>query len=121
MSRICKNCNFENQDSYDFCAKCGNPLGDNFQPKQFYVCNTEQSINKTILILSYIVTIFLSWSAFVVALISKNTTMSAFTFFGFFMPFYLLQSNSQKIRKHGYLQFFISIIGVSLSFYVILN
>ena len=119
MTRICKNCNFENQDSYDFCAKCGKPLVEDVQLKQFYVYDSEPDVHSGALILSYIVTIFFSWSGFVVGLVSKNTAMSAFTFFGFFMPFYLLQSKSKKLRYHGYIQLLISLIGVALSFYII--
>ena len=45
MVRICKNCGFENQDSYDFCAKCGTPLVEGLQPNTFFVYrNVEQGI-----------------------------------------------------------------------------
>ena len=47
MTRICKNCSFENQDDYDYCAKCGTPLVEGVQPRQFYVYRQEMpQINK---------------------------------------------------------------------------
>lgn len=123
MTRLCKNCGFENQDTYDFCAKCGTPLVEGLQPKQVYVYKSPQlpELNKKAVILSYIVTIFLSWSGFVVGLISKNTAFAAVTFFGFFMPFYLVQSRHPKLRRHGLIQMAISLVGVALSFYVMLH
>ena len=122
MTRICKNCNFENQDDYDFCAKCGTPLVEGLRPKQVYVYRNElPQVNKKAIIAAYIVTIFLSWSGFVVGLISKNTIFATFTFFGFFMPFYLVQSKHPTLKKHGLIMMAISFVGVALSFYVLLN
>ncbi len=123
MTRICKNCNFENQDDYDFCAKCGTPLMGQAKPKQVYVYNSQQlpAINRKALIAAYITTIFLSWSGFVAGIISKNTIFTAFTFFGFFMPFYLVQSRHPTLRKHGLIMMVISLVGVALSFYVMLH
>lgn len=122
MTRICENCNFENQDEYDYCAKCGNPLVEGLQPKQFHVYKSEiPAINKKALIAAYIVTIFLSWSGFVIGLISKHTTFAVFTFFGFFMPFYLVQSRHPTLKRHGLIMMAISFVGVALSFYVLLH
>lgn len=122
MTRLCKNCGFVNQDDYDFCAKCGTSLVEGVQPNNFIVFKPDQyKINNKAIILSYIVTIFLSWIGFIVGIISKNTRMAAFTFFGFFMPFYLVQSRHPTIRKHGIIQLIISLLGVALSFYVMLN
>ena len=122
MTRICEKCHFENQDEYDFCAKCGNPLVEGLQPKQIYIYKSEElQINPKALILAYIVTIFLSWSGFVIGLISKQTTFAVFTFFGFFMPFYLVQSRHPTLRKHGLIMMMISLVGVALSFYVLLH
>ncbi|WP_458455608.1 zinc-ribbon domain-containing protein [Methanobrevibacter sp.] len=123
MTRICKNCNFENQDDYDYCAKCGTPLMGQAKPKKVYVYNSQQlpQINKKALIAAYITTIFLSWSGFVAGIISKNTIFATFTFFGFFMPFYLVQSKHPTLRKHGLIMMVISLVGVALSFYVMLH
>lgn len=123
MTRICKNCSFENQDEYDYCAKCGTPLIEGLKPKQFYVYSSQQTqpINKKALILAYIATIFLSWSGFVVGLISKNTMFATFTFFGFFMPFFLVQSRHPTLKKHGLIMMAISFVGVGLSFYVMFH
>jgi len=122
MTRQCEKCGFVNQDYYDFCAKCGNPLVEGAQPKQIYVYKSEQlQINKKALIAAYIVTIFLSWSGFIIGLISKNTHLAVFTFFGFFMPFYLVQSRHPVLKRHGLIMMMISFIGVALSFYVLLH
>lgn len=118
MTRICSKCEYENQDDYDFCAKCGNPLIEGVQPKNFIVYKAQPRINKKVLILSYIVTIFLSWSGFIFALLSKHTNMAIFTFFGFFLPFYLIQAPYRELRRHGYIQLAISTVGVILSIYV---
>jgi len=122
MTRQCEKCGFVNQDDYDFCAKCGNPLIEGVQPKNFIVFKPEDiQINKKAIVISYIITIFLSWSGFIVGIIAKNTRMAAFTFFGFFLPFYLVQSRHPTIRKHGIIQLVISLVGVGLSFYVMLH
>ena len=122
MTRLCENCGFVNQDDYDFCAKCGNPLVEGLKPKNFIVFKPEQyKINKKAILLSYIITIILSWSGFIVGIISKNTRIAVFTFFGFFMPFYLVQSKHPTIRKHGLIMMISSLVGVALSFYVMFN
>lgn len=124
MTRICNNCNFENQDDYDFCAKCGTPLVEGAQQRNFIVfkdMNELPPVNNKAIIASYIVTIFLSWSGFIVGTLLKNTSLSIFTFFGFFMPFYLVQSRHPTIRKHGIIMLIISLIGVFLSFYTLLH
>ena len=122
MTRTCNNCGYENKDDYDYCAKCGTPLVEGLKPKQVLVYRPEDvRINKKALLGSYIVTIILSWSGFVVSLISKNTSIAAFTFFGFFMPFYLIQAPVKELRKHGFIQLAISAIGVGLSFYVMFH
>jgi hypothetical protein len=78
-------------------------------------------VNNKAIIASYIVTIFLSWSGFIVGTFLKNTSLSFFTFFGFFMPFYLVQSRHPTIRKHGIVMLIISLVGVALSFYTVLH
>ena len=121
MTRICSNCEFENQDDYDFCAKCGTPLVDGVGQNNFILYHPPPQLKKKAIILSYIVTIFLSWSGFIVSLFSKHSSVGIFTFFGFFLPFYLIQSPVRELKKHGYIQLIISLIGVGLSFYVMLN
>ena len=122
MSRICENCGFQNKDEYDYCAKCGTPLIEELEAKNFIVIKQENyKISTRAIILSYIVTIFLSWSGFIVGLISKHTHIAMVTFFGFFMPFYLIQSSHPSIKKHGLIQLLISIIGVILSIYVMVR
>lgn len=124
MVRLCENCGFENQDDYDYCAKCGTPLVEGAQPKQIYVYKSASGLpelNYRAVIISYIITIFLSWSGFVAWLLARNTAFASFTFFGFFMPFYLVQSKHPKLRRHGIIQMAISLAGVALSFYVLFH
>ncbi|WP_407414370.1 hypothetical protein, partial [Methanobrevibacter sp.] len=90
--------------------------------KQVYVYNSQQlQVNKKAIIASYIATIFLSWSGFFVSLFTKNNIVATFTFFGFFMPFFLVQSRHPTLRKHGLIQMVISLVGVALSFYVMFH
>lgn len=121
MTRICSNCEYINQDDYDFCAKCGNPLVEGVEPNNFVLYQPQPQLNTKAIIISYIVTIFLSWSGFVMSLFTKNSSLGIFTFFGFFLPFYLIQSPVKSLKKHGYIQLFISLMGVALSFYVIMK
>lgn len=122
MTRICNNCGYENQNDYDYCAKCGTPLVEGLKPKQVFVYRPQDvQINKKALIISYLVTIILSWSGFIVNLMFKNTSVAAFTFFGFFMPFYLIQAPVKELRRHGLIQLAISAVGVGLSFYMIFH
>jgi DNA-directed RNA polymerase subunit RPC12/RpoP len=109
-------------DAPAVCAKCGNPLIEGVQPRNFMVIKPEDiKINEKAIAISYIITIFLSWSGFIVGVLAKNTKMATFAFFGFFMPFYLVQSRHPTIRKHGIIQLLISLVGVALSFYVMLH
>ncbi len=121
MTRICSKCEYENQDDYDFCAKCGNPLIEGVQPKNFIVYKAQPRINKKTIAISYIITIFLSWSGFIVSILSKHSSMGIFAFFGFFLPFYLIQSPVGEIKRHGFIQLAISLVGVALSLYVLIH
>ena len=121
MTRICSKCENENQDDYDFCAKCGNPLIEGVQPKNFIVYKAQPRINKKTIAISYIITIFLSWSGFIVSILSKHSSMGIFAFFGFFLPFYLIQSPVGEIKRHGFIQLAISLVGVALSLYVLIH
>ncbi len=113
MTRICKNCKFKNQDSYDFCAKCGTPLVEGLKPNTFFVYQKPIISNKFIII-SYLITILFSFGGFIIDLIAKHTSMGFFSFFGFFMPFFLLQAQDSRIKKHGFIQLFISLVGFIL-------
>ncbi|MGX8694437.1 MAG: zinc ribbon domain-containing protein [Methanobrevibacter sp.] len=121
MTRICKNCQYENKDEYDYCAKCGNPLVEGLRPKQVLVYQQDPQLNKKAILIAYIVTIFLSWSGVVATLFFKNKSMATFAFFGFFMPFYLLQAPVRKLKMHGLIMLAISVVGVSLSFYLMMH
>ncbi len=121
MTRICSKCKYENQDDYDYCAKCGTPLVEGLQPRNIRIINADPQVNKKAILISYIITIFLSWSGFIINMFSKHSNLGFFTFFGLFLPFYLIQAPIWEIKKHGYIQLFIALVGVSLSFYVMLH
>ena len=122
MTRICKNCGYENKDEYDFCAKCGTPLVEGLKPKQVFVYQQQEpQLNTKAVLLAYIVTIFLSWIGVVSVLLFKNSFPTTFAFFGFFMPFYLLQAPVRKLKIHGIILMLISLVGVGLSFYLMLH
>ena len=53
MTRKCNSCGFENQDDYDYCAKCGVPLVGGVKPKQFYVYRAQPRVNKRKILVSY--------------------------------------------------------------------
>ena len=121
MTRFCKSCGYENKDEYDFCAKCGNPLVEGLKPKQVFVYQKEPQLNKKAILAAYIITIFLSWAGVVSTLFFKNNSMATFAFFGFFMPFYLLQAPVRKLKMHAIILLVISFVGVGLSFYLMLH
>ena len=51
MTRICSNCEFENQDDYDFCAKCGTPLVDGVGQNNFILYHPPPQLNKKAIII----------------------------------------------------------------------
>lgn len=116
MVRICSNCNYENKDEYDFCAKCGTPLTEN--SNQLRMGISEKS-KRNLIIISYLVTIVLSWGGVLIYFLRAKYSVGYLGFFGIFMPFYLIQAPDKKIRKHGYVMLLISIIGILLSFYLL--
>lgn len=116
MVRICSKCGYENKDEYDFCAKCGTPLIEN--SSQLRLGISEES-KKKLIIISYLITIILSWGGVLIYFLRNSYSVGYLGFFGIFMPFYLIQAPDKKIRKHGYIMLFLSIIGISLSFYLL--
>lgn len=122
MTRICENCQFENQDDYDYCAKCGTPLVEGLPKRQFFVYHSDELETpiKKLVILTYVATIFFSWGGILIHFLANQLSFAYFGVFGFFFPFWLLQSRNPKIRKHGIIQIIIAIIGFGLTFYLLL-
>lgn len=118
MVRICKNCGYENKDEYDFCAKCGTPLAENAVPPNM-VLELQENTKRRLIIISYIITIVLSWGGVLVYFLRGKYAVGYLGFFGAFMPFYLLQSPDKKIKRHGYIMLLISLLGIGLSFYLL--
>ncbi|WP_409200833.1 zinc ribbon domain-containing protein [Methanobrevibacter sp. DSM 116169] len=112
MVKICSRCGFKYKNSYNFCPNCGNESfikdPDNIAIK-----------NKHLIIGSYILTILFSWGGLLLNFILNFKNTSFFSFFGIFIPFYLIQSNNSLLKKHGYIQIVISLIGIILSILLI--
>lgn len=110
MVKICLYCKYENQDNSNFCSNCGSPLSNELKknPAIDY---------KKLIIVSYIITIFFSWGGLIF-----NALFSHYGFIGFiglFLPFYLIQSKNPSVKKHGYIQILISLIGIFISTIII--
>jgi len=111
MVKVCPYCRCENQDNFNFCSNCGRPLIPEEKNLGFDY--------KRLIIVSYIITILFSWGGLIF-----NTLFHNFGFLGFiglFLPFYLVQSNNPTIKKHGYIQIAISLIGIFLSAVFVFN
>lgn len=122
MTRFCPKCGFENEDSYNFCAKCGTSLVEGVETPDFnVVMPMSDSVKRKIIIVSYILTIFLSWGGLIVNLLLSYTNITFLSFFGLFLPFYMVQAPDKNIKKHGYIQLVLSIVGVVLSYWAAFN
>lgn len=106
MVKVCPYCGCENQDNFNFCSNCGRPL--------LFNKKTNVAIDsKKLIIASYIITIVFSWGGLIF-----NAIFNSFGFIGFvglFLPFYLIQSKNPTVKKHGYIQIALSLIGIFLS------
>ena len=119
MSRTCPKCGYKNSDDFNFCAKCGTLLVENPSiPPRIGVQPLSKSMKRKLIISSYIITIFLSWSGVLIAVLGLKNSFGIIGFFGIFMPFYLVQAPDPEIRKHGYIMLVLSVIGMFLSFYL---
>lgn len=112
MTKMCLYCGCENQDNFNFCSNCGRPLS----------IDEEKNIAmdyKKLITVSYIITILFSWGGLIF-----NTLFSSYGFIGFiglFLPFYLIQSSNSIVKKHGYIQMVISLVGIFLSLVFVFN
>lgn len=112
MVKICKYCSCENQENFNYCSNCGMPL---IQKKE-----KDLILNyKKLIIISYIITILFSWGGILLNILFNN--YSFFSFIGIFLPFYLIQSKDKFVKKHGYIQIAISIVGIILSILLIFH
>ena len=99
MTRICTKCGYENDDSFNFCAKCGTSLIEGVETPQFDVVMPLSGRQKrNIIILSYVITIALAWGGLVIKLLLSQSHISFIGFFGLFLPFYMLQSSDREIK-----------------------
>nr|WP_302577705.1 zinc ribbon domain-containing protein [Methanobrevibacter arboriphilus] len=110
MVKICSYCGCENQESFNFCSNCGRPL----------ILKEEKNLiidYKKLIIISYVVTIIFSWGG-----LFFNLLFNSYGFFGIiglFLPFYLIQSQNKSVKKHGYIQIALSLIGIFSSIILI--
>ncbi len=120
MTIVCHKCGYQNGDDYNFCAKCGAQLVENPQiSSQIGIPIVTESIKRRLIIISYIITIFLSWSGVIINFLGLKSSVGVIGFFGIFMPFYLIQAKDPKIKKHGYIMLILSLVGLTLSFYLL--
>ena len=122
MTRICTKCGYENDDSFNFCAKCGTSLIEGVETPQFNVVMPLSGRQKrNIIILSYVITIAFAWGGLVIKLLLSHSNIGFISFFGLFLPFYMLQSSDREIKKHGYIQLVLSIVGLVVSYWAAFN
>ncbi len=119
MVKICNKCGYENKDEYDFCPKCGNRLTDDINNLQFESLRLTKESKRRLIIISYIITIVLSWGGVLIYFLRTQYSVGYLGFFGIFMPFYLIQAPDKEIKKHGYIMLLISLIGIVLTFYLL--
>lgn len=123
----CKHCGTVNDDWARYCNYCGNPL-DEENPDEF---NRENSFNQAdtlypedhhnLILISYILAIIFGWGWIPLLLISSLSNIGVFGFFGLFLPFYLINSPNKNLRKHGYIQLVICIVGFVISLLLMLS
>ena len=112
MSKKCNYCGNLNEDKARYCNYCGYPL---IETTHHYEIGIKG------IIISYIITILLSWGGILLFLLS---TLSGFGFIGMvglFIPFYLINSHNPNLKRHGYIQLMISLSGIFISGYLFLN
>ena len=106
MSKICQNCGSQNPEENNFCGSCGKPL---------FSLDLKENDSSNLIIISYILTIIFSWGGLILNFLFNFSNFGFFSFFGIFIPFYLIQSKNSAIKKHGFIQIAISLIGIFLS------
>lgn len=119
MVKTCKHCGWENQENAAFCSSCGKSLS-----KQEEDNKEEKYMGfdyKKLIILSYIVSIAFTWGGVIFNILVNRHGVGFFGFIGLFLPFYLVQSNNPTVKKHGYIQIIISLIGILISTMLIFN
>lgn len=125
----CTNCGMVNEDYANYCNYCGRKFHSETQENKSYNENnidnsfeinhsqySENDENKLI-ILGYITSFILSWGWLPLVLLKSFMNVGFIGLVGFFLPFYMINSANSKVRRHGYFQFIICIIGCILGIY----
>lgn len=104
MVKKCPFCGELNQNSFNYCSNCGNPL---FNKDNIFASSKE---NKNLIFIGYLFTFIFCWGGVFLSLFSSIGV------FGLFLPFYLTSSDDSTMRKHGYIQMVLSVLGLVLTF-----
>ncbi|WP_295723520.1 zinc ribbon domain-containing protein [uncultured Methanobrevibacter sp.] len=125
----CTNCGMVNEDYANYCNYCGmkfhsetnenksfehDTIDNSFEYKHSQYAEGDE--NKLI-ILGYITSIILSWGWVPLVLLKSIMNVGFVSLVGLFLPFYMINSENSKVRKHGYFQFIICILGCILGIY----
>lgn len=97
MVKYCPECGYMNDDSYDYCCKCGTSLN---------------AVSLAPLIFVYLITIFASWGWI---LIPKTSVLS---FWCLIFPFFYFTSPNKALQKHAYILMIICLTGSILNLLV---
>ncbi|WP_461463870.1 zinc-ribbon domain-containing protein [Methanobrevibacter sp.] len=125
----CTNCGMVNEDYANYCNYCGKQFNTKTEQNKSYNENnidnsfeinhrqySENDENKLIM-LGYITSFILSWGWLPLVLLKSFMNVGFIGLVGFFLPFYMINSANSKVRRHGYFQFIICIVGCILGIY----
>lgn len=113
MAKKCNYCGKLNENKARYCNYCGYPLIENNK--------NPFEIGSKGLIITYILTILLSWGGILLFLLSTWSGIGFIGMTGLFIPFYLMNSSNPNLKKHAYIQLIISLSGLFLGGYLFLN
>ncbi len=112
----CSKCGALNEDNAIYCNQCGYFMrnNNNFNSYKTYIDESHVP-GETSIKIGYILSIIFGWFGVPLLLLSKsNGGISFMGFVGLFLPFYLIQSSDNKIKKHGIIQ-----MGICLSGFIV--
>lgn len=120
----CNYCGTVNEDWARYCNYCGKPLIKTHEEKEYTpeleIEKPEPDENKIIKI-GYVISIIFGWGWVPLIILNAYNNIGFFGFFGLFLPFYMINSNNSKIRKHGLIQLMICLSGFLMAILVTLS
>lgn len=129
----CTNCGMVNEDYANYCNYCGKQFNTKTQENKSY---NENNIDNSfeinhrqysgndenkVIIFGYISSLILSWGWLPLVLLKSFMNIGFVGLVGLFLPFYMINSANNKVRKHGYVQLIICIIGCILGIYIMFH